>query len=266
MNWHSYGRSVAAVTIALSLVAFGGARTTAEAAAPAQIVWNGVQLGEAVSTLRDALGDPIRIIPDPTEPEARYWIPGSDSTFFLVLEKDGYVRGIHAFVEATPTAPVANVPPDPSGVQLGDTMQTVKQLHPNFTLGKGDQGEPVIFGAGPLRDSVVVYDFDHGRVHSFDWQMKLPANLPTLPPISEPDGTSVANAILDVQANESAGMHWEDLFISFQPCDTQALWQQTGQGIDWVQGHPYDVNHVVCPTTKVKRDFYFDIGNFFGKD
>jgi hypothetical protein len=266
MNWRTRGRIVAVATIALLLVPFGGARTPAVADAPSRVVWNGVELGVAVSGLRYALGDPLSITPDPTEPEARYWIPGSDSTFFLVLEERGYVRGIDAFVEATPTAPVANVPPDPSGVHLGDTMQTVKQLHPNFSTGS-DHGQPVIFGTGPLPNSIVVYEFDQGHVHSFDWQMKLPAGAPTLPPISESDGTSIANAILDVQANESFGMHWEDLFIAYQPpCDTQTQWQRTGQGIVWNQGHPFDVDHVVCPTTKTKRDFYFDISNFFGRN
>jgi hypothetical protein len=265
MTWRTRGRLVVIVTIALLLVPFGSARVPAVADAPANIVWNGVQLGVAVSTLRDTLGDPLTITPDPTEPEARYWIPGSDSTFFLILEERGYVRGIDVFVEATPTAPVANVPPDPSGVHLGDTMQTVKQLHPNFSTGS-DHGQPVIFGTGPLPNSIVVYEFAGGRVHSFDWQMKLPAGAPELPPISEPDGSSVANAILDVQANESAGEHWEDLFIADQQCDTQAQWQENGQGIFWSQGHPFDIDHVVCPTTKVKRDFYFDISNFFGRD
>lgn len=265
MNWRAPGRIVV-VTIALLLIPFGGIGMPAVAAAPANIVWNGVQLGVPVSTLRDIIGDPLKIIPDPTERNARYWVPGSDSTFFLVMEERGYVRGFDVFVEATPTEPVEFVPSDPSGVHLGDTMQTVKQLHPNFAVGKGDHGEPVIFGDGPLPKSVVVYDFDKGRVHSFDWQMKLPANLPTLPPISEPDGSSIANAILTIQSNESNGMHWQDLYLSFQQCDTQAQWQEKGQGIIWNSGHAYTVDHAVCPTTNTKRDFYFDIANFFGKD
>jgi hypothetical protein len=232
-----------ALALAVALATAGPTSDSSQA-----ISWNGVTLGMRVSQLRAMLGDPVEITPSSDERLARYWIPGSDSTFFFIVEQRGYVAAFHAFTEATPSSSITTVPADPSGVRLGDTMQSIEQLHPGFQTGAGDNGDQTLIGPGPTPHSGIGYDFDGGRLHSFDWVIRLPQQLPILPPISEPDGTSIANAIMDVQSNEMDGVHWEYIFIEFQACDGNTSWRPSGtQALLDENGKTYDRDHAICP-------------------
>ncbi len=259
-------RSIGCALAAFSLIVWLSGASTQAADTAGQIVWHGIVLGTPASKLKATFGDPLRITQGNDERVARYWIPGDDATFFLITEQRGYIFAFHAFTTSTPIAALENVPADPSGVHLGDTIQTVEQLHPSFKTETGDQGEPMLIGPGPLPDTAVIYDFDQGRVHSFAWQMEVPAGLPALPMLTEPDGSSMSNAIVDVQSDEFAGVHWEYLFIAFQPCDGNTAWRPSGeQALLSEHQRTYDRDHVVCPTTKAERDYYFDISSYFGK-
>lgn len=80
-----------------------------------------------------------------------------------------------------------------------------------------------------------------------------------------PSGDSPATAIVDPETNESAGVDWEYRFLRAHPCDGETAWKLQQQALVNAGNRVYDKLHVVCPTTKIERDFYFDITSYFGK-
>jgi hypothetical protein len=233
-------------------------------AADSQITWHNVTLGAPASTLRAKLGDPLRIVPIKDDRVARYWLPGADSTYLLIIEHNGYVVDFEAFTNTEPSGILDNVPPDPSGAHLGDTLENVKSRHPDFHQDVDEDGLPVLIG----RISTTVgaeYAFKNGRLVSFFWRMPPTASQPAQPPLSLPAGDSVASAILNLQQNETDGVAWEYRYLAFHPCADSARWQLKNQSLMQNGGRAYDRLHVVCPTTKAELDFYFDITSFYGK-
>jgi hypothetical protein len=257
-------RVAACLASCLSFVILSLPRSTP--AAQAQITWNKVTLGAPVSSLRPLLGDPLRIVlsSDGATRVGRYWIAGSPSTYFLVLEKRGYIEGFDAFTEASPSG-LENAPPDPSSARLGDTLESVKATHPDFHSATDDDGAQQLVGRSANPVAGVVYEFQNGRLRSFQWGVHIDDALPALPVLTSPAGDSLASSIIDIQSNEKQGVDWEYLYLSFHPCDRDTRWKLQQQAIDQNNGHVYDRLLVVCPSTKVERNFYFDIGSYFGK-
>jgi hypothetical protein len=93
----------------------------------------------------------------------------------------------------------------------------------------------------------------------------LPPSIPEQPQIRQPTGDSTADAILDVQQNETDGVDWEYVYLSYHPCDHDTLWKVQKQALVNAGGRAYDLLHVVCPTTKAERDIFFDVTPYFGK-
>jgi hypothetical protein len=230
------------------------------------ISWNNVALGAPVSSLRPLVGDPLRVVvsPDGATRIGRYWLPGLSSTVFLVLEQRGYIQGFSATTKDVSAGGFESVPPDPSDVHLGDSLDGVKKLHPEFHTEAADDGSPQLVGKVTNPTAGVVYEFQGGRVRSFQWGI-LDPGLPELPPLADPPGDSTATAVLDLQKTESQGTNWEALYLGYHRCDGQTPWNLTLQSTVRENGHVYDRLHVACPTTKTERDFYFDITSYFGK-
>jgi hypothetical protein len=232
-------------------------------ASGAPTTWHGVTLGAPASMLRAQLGDPLRIVSVNGRRVARYWLPGANSTYLLVVEGNGYISAFEAFTDA-PTAVLDNVAPDPSGLRLGDTLENVKAAHPDAGAAIDQDGRQTLLAR--ISDTVgAIYVFENGRLRSFQWVTKTPAAAPALPPISEPTGDSLFAAILDKQADETDGDAWEYRYLAFHPCSGDQGWQLKSQALLRDAGHAYDRLHVVCPATNAERDFYFDITSFFGK-
>ena len=80
-----------------------------------------------------------------------------------------------------------------------------------------------------------------------------------------PAGSSPATAIVDPKANETDGVAWEYAYLRAHPCDGDAQWKVRQQALITAGQRAYDRLHVVCPTTKVERDYFFDITSYFGK-
>ncbi|HEY1654238.1 MAG TPA: hypothetical protein VGF86_03905 [Candidatus Tumulicola sp.] len=70
---------------------------------------------------------------------------------------------------------------------------------------------------------------------------------------------------MDEQKNETNGVRWEYIFVAFHPCDGNQRWTIRSQALLSDGGTKYDRLHVLCPTTKTERDFFFDITGYFGK-
>lgn len=235
-------------------------------AATHAITWHNVTLGEPASALRAALGDPLRVIAfdkDDTR-VARYWLPGVKATYFLVIEHRGYVQGFDIFTESAPSNVLAAVAPDPSGIQLGDTLDAVKAKHAGFEQGRDPDGSETLSGKVST-GAGASYGFKNGRVFRIHWLTGIAANAPKLPPITTPIGDAFSTAISDMQTSEFDGVSWEYSYVAFHPCAPNANWQIKNQSLRKNGNRAFDVLHVKCPSTNAERDFYFDISNYFGK-
>jgi hypothetical protein len=230
------------------------------------VVWNRITLGGAASYLRAILGDPLRIVAFDSDASrvARYWLPGDNSTYVLVVERRGYVTSFDIITEATPTAPIQTVPPDPLGVRLGDTQTSIKAQHPDLQAGTDDQGMPTLMGRIGA-NAGAGYSFVKDRAQSIQWTTAVPKDAPELAPIAAPAGDAPSTAILDMQQNESDGVAWEYRYLAFHPCVENERWRMLKQSLVQDGTRVYDRLHVVCPSTKSERDFYFDVTNYFGK-
>ncbi len=232
-------------------------------AAGSAVAWHGVTLGAPASSLRPLLGDPLRIVPLNGRRVARYWLPGANSTYLLVVEESGYISSFEAFTDVTPTAVMDNVAPDPSGVRLGDTLEAVKSAHPDYHSAIDQDDRPLLV-VHVSSTTNAGYVFQDGRMRSFQWTTQLAAQ-PALPPLGAPNGDSPFAAILDKQANETDGVAWEYRYLAFHPCSGDTRWQIKNQSLMHAAGRAYDRLRVVCPATNSERDFYFDITSYFGK-
>lgn len=230
------------------------------------ISWNNVALGAPVSSLRPLVGDPLRVVvsPDGATRIGRYWLAGLSSTVFLVVEKRGYIQAFSATTKDVSAGGFESVPPDPSGVRLGDTLESVEKLHPEFHAEAADDGSPQLIGEVANPTGGVAYEFQGGRVRSFQWGI-LDPGLPELPALADPPGDSIATAVLVLQKTESQGTNWETLYLGYHRCDGRTRWNLAQQTTVRENGHVYDRLRVSCPSTKTERDFYFDITDYFGK-
>lgn len=237
---------------------------TVTLAADTPVAWHGVTLGAPASTLRPLLGDPLRIVPVNGARVARYWLPGANSTYLLVVENGGYISSFEAFTDVAPTAVLDNIAPDPSGVRLGDTLEAVKSAHPDYHSAIDPDDRPLLAVriSPPTNAS---YVFDNGRLRSFQWTSTAHAAQPALPLLTAPTGDSLFAAILDKQSKETDGVAWEYRYLAFHPCSGDTRWQIRSQSSMHAAGRAYDRLRVVCPATNAERDFYFDITSFFGK-
>lgn len=238
----------------------------ASAATPAPVTWQNVTLGQPASALRAVLGDPLRIVAfekDDTR-VARYWLAGANSTYLLVIERRGYVEGFDIFTDTAPSDVLANVSPDPSGVRLGDTMDSVRATHPGFREDQDRDGNATLVGKVSA-SAGAAYGFENGRVFRIHWSTAVSEEQPNLAPITVPAGDSSATAISDMQNNESDGVAWEYRYLAFHPCAENAHWQITKQLLVREGGRAYDVLHVACQGTSDERDYFFETSNYFGK-
>jgi hypothetical protein len=224
------------------------------------ISWNNVTLGAPVSSVRALAGDPLRVVtaPDGDTRIGRYWLPGLSSTAFLIVEKRGYILAFSATTKDVSAGGFEMVPPDPSGVHLGDSMASVKRLHPAFRTESAEDGSPQLVGDVADPAAGVVYEFQEGRLRSFQWGI-LDVVGPDLPVLSEPTGESAATAVLTKQRTANQVSTWESIYLGYHRCDARVRWNVVRQSVVHDDGHAYDRLELRCPSTKAVRDFYFDI-------
>lgn len=228
--------------------------------------WDSIALGAPASSLRPLIGDPVRItlVSNGTRRLARYWLPGADSTYVIVVEERGYIGAFDIFTDAAPAAVLDNVPADQLGIRLGDTFATAQQQATPLHRGADENGAPILIGK--VTPSIgAAYSFQGDRVQGIHWSTVLPGGAPELPALTLAAGDAISTAIVDGQKNESDGIAWEYRFLSFHPCGDGAFWKLQSQSLLHDGGRSYDKLHVFCPPTKGERDFYFDISSFFGK-
>lgn len=218
-------------------------------------------IGAPSAILRNTIGDPLQV--DGAEPlrSARYLVSGTNTSYFIVIERGGRIAGFAAFTVSDGT--VETMPPDPSGVSVGDTLDSVKAKHPDFQVNRNDDGNTLFVGmVSGIRAS---YQIVNGRVTDFVWTDPVDHGLPALAGIAVPAGDSLANVVLDVQKGESDGVEWEYRYLTAHRCAENSRWKLQRQALLHHEGRSYDLLHVICPATNAERDFYFDITSYFGK-
>jgi hypothetical protein len=223
--------------------------------------WNGLTIGAPSAALRTVIGDPLQLDGGGSLRSARYLIPGTNSSYFMVIERSGRIDGFAAFT--VPDGSLEAAPPDPSGVHIGDSLESVKVKHPDFQLKRDDDGNAVLVGMA--NGNRISYQITNGTVTNFIWTDPIDHGLPALTGIADPSGDSFANAILDVQSGESEGVSWEYRYLTAHRCAADDRWKLQQQSLLQHEGRAYDRLHVICPSTKTERDFYFDITPYFGK-
>jgi len=231
----------------------------------AALTFAGLTLGMPAGDLRPSFGDPLRILTfqDGGRRAARYLSPDS-SGLIVVIEERGYVQGVGIFAVTKGGDPSKIFPADPNGVVLGDTIQTVESRRLDARKQTDDKGAVTIVGKlSP--EAGYSYEFKDGKVASIYWGVPVPKGAPDLPALTEPDGGSPAGAITIVQNSEMTGVQWEYRFLAFHPCDGDTGWKLQQQSIVRDGTRSFDRLHVICPTTKAERDYYFDITSYFGK-
>jgi hypothetical protein len=230
--------------------------------APSSVRWNGIMLGAPSAPLRSTIGDPLLVTAGTTVRAARYWVAGTKASYFLVIEQDGHVVAFSAFTY--PDGTVEAVPSDPSNVSIGESLESAETKHPDFKMAEDSTGATVL--AGDLPGGVWVrYRIVNDRVAEFSWNVNRTQSSPALAEIADPAGDSFANAILDMQSDESAGVEWEYRYVAFHFCAEKVHWKMQSQSLLRHEGRAYDRLHVICPATNAERDFYFDITPYFGK-
>lgn len=246
----------------------------ARAADPPPFGWLGVTIGEPVASLRQTLGDPLLVTnyndSGPPYREARYVIEGTQA-YLIVTERWGRVTAVRAVLFEPPAGPLA-MPPDPSGLVLGQTAEEVGAKHPNARRRVDGDWLWLYESVGGQRGLAVLYKFFlAGRLQSAGYfLLAVPDDKATPPPdalpgLTEPAGDSFETAIADMQKNENDGVAWEYQYVALHPCGPNQRWQTKQQSLQNHANRVYDVLHVVCPATNAERNYFFDITAYFGK-
>jgi hypothetical protein len=74
-------------------------------------------------------------------------VPGTKASYFLVIEQDGRIVGFSAFTY--PDGAVEAVPPDPSNVSIGESLESAETKHPDFKVAEDSTGASVLAGDLP---------------------------------------------------------------------------------------------------------------------
>lgn len=246
----------------------------ARAADPAPAVsWLGVTIAAPVATLRQTLGDPLLVTTNTDSPpayrEARYAIDGTHA-FLILTERYGRVRSIRATLYSAPDAPLA-MPPDPSGIVLGETAEQIVAKHPNARRQVDGDWVSIYEAVAGQRNLGVRYKFFlTGRLQTIDYFLADPDAKATPPPdalpaLVEPAGDAYETAVIDGAKHETSGVDWEYLYLNLHACAPNQHWKTKQQSLQNHAGRVYDVLHVVCPSSNAERDYFFDITSYFGK-
>jgi hypothetical protein len=226
--------------------------------APVFTTWMGVSLGQASKDAKMSLGKPREIVPSSIGALWRYDVDNGNATLELVINQDRLLN-IAVRVKDGKRSVVA----DPFGATLGMSAQALQTMRgiPIATYGKGANlayGDPV--GVRWF------YTLDAGVVTGIEVSQPIaPPLAPQVISDASHDGSREGKAFLVKAATDIESTNAEYTFLRTLACDAGGTWKPVGQELVSAGGRYYDLMHVSCSTTKVPRDFYFDITQGFGK-
>lgn len=220
--------------------------------------WLGVTLGESSKDVRAQLGRPRQIIPSSVGDLWRYDIDNGNVTLELVLNQDQVLQ-----ISARLKDGKQSVLSDPFGASLGMSSQTLQSTR-GAPIATYDGGASLAYG-----DTSGVrwfYGLDNGVVTAIEVSKPMPPP-PAAEVMSDPahDGSTLSKAFLVKASTQTDSTNAEMRFLHQQPCSAGGNWQVAGEELVTAAGHFYDLFHVACSTTKLGRDFYFDVTGSYGK-
>jgi hypothetical protein len=240
------------------------------------VTWQGVMLGEPISTALALLGRPD------TRQKA---VMGSTLYEFRALDGDGTLSltesgGIVTAVRITVDDPAALRAPvaDPFGVALGDTADRLTELRgvPQRYDDDGDGEFTSYYGAPSdarwaygLRDDVVrsiavvqPYRIVRATGVAVSVPTPRPSNAPTPPP---PDASSLDRAIKVTPDDLAADSQFEYTYVRAVKCGSGDAFSPTAETIINAKHRNFSRIDAVCSSTGELRSFYFDITAVFGR-
>ena len=225
---------------------------------PAVSTWLGVTLGEAAKDVRAQLGKPRETLAASVGDIWRYDTDNGNVTLEIIINQ-GQVFNIAARVNDGKHSSLA----DPLGGALGMSAQALQTAR-GTPLATYDNGASLAYGqAAGVR---WFYSLDNGTVSAIEVSMPLPATpAPEVVADAAHDGSAPEKAITVKAATQADAAGAEVSFLRRSPCESGGNWQVVGQQLLPAGGRYYDLYHVVCTSTKLPRDFYFDITDSFGK-
>lgn len=234
------------------------AASPTSAVSPVPQLWLGLALGESTVNVRATLGKPLAIVPTSAGDLWRYDFDNHNVGLELLFDQDQLVN-IAARVKPAKQSSLT----DPFGGALGISAAALQTVR-GAPIATYDSGSSVAYGAS---DGVRwFYTIDNGLVSAIEESRPLPPTPPPAQVIADAthDGSSIAKALVVTATTDADAVNAEYVYIRGLECGVSGTWQVTGQNRIAQGGHDYDQLHATCTTSKVVRDFYFDITTSFG--
>jgi len=261
MMWHAERSSarLSAADAASPTPAPSPASSQASAApAPGMALWLGLALGESTVNVRATLGKPLEIVPTSAGDLWRYDFDSHNVGLELLFDQDQLVN-IAARVKPAKQSSLA----DPFGGALGMSAAALQAAR-GAPIATYDSGASVAYGES---DGVRwFYTLDNGLVSAIEESRPLPPTPPPAQVIADAthDGSSIAKAFVVTATTDADAVNAEYVYIRGLECGVSGTWQVTGQSLITQGSRYYHQLHATCTTSKIERDFYFDITASFG--
>jgi len=229
------------------------------AATPAPVTsWLRLTLGESSRDVRTTLGKPVETFTTSAGLLWRYDFDNLNVGLELLFDQDQLVN-IAARVKPSKRSSL----PDPFGGALGMSA-TALQSARGTPIATYDNGASIAYGAP---DGVRwFYSIDSGIVSAIEESKPLPPTPPPAQVVADPahDGSSISKALVVNATKDADAVNAEYVYIRGLECGVSGTWQVTGQRLITQAGREYDQLHAACTSSKLERDFYFDITQSFG--
>ena len=221
----------------------------------------GVTLGQTARSLVDQRGEPVGGFTIANV--ALYFYSAGGGIEDVVSVSSGNVTQVSALrVEGSGDSTIA-----PLGVQLDSPASALDSIAKDRFLSSSDSGQDATRTYRGDDGVEYVFHFKSDKITSIDARLTASAQA-ALQPSTMPvlhGGTAFDDAIVVKAPDEMTGIQFEHEYLSLHKCGDQGIWKMTRQALLTNAGRHYDVLSAECTRGDPKRDFYFDIENFFGK-
>lgn len=223
--------------------------------------WLGLHLGEPLTEVAAAWGDPLVATPG-ADVSTNVYVTDANRSFVTVLVRRGLVSGIRVW--EPPGA--ASTLRDPAGIALGDSEAAVRKARGAPSRAGSDSDGPYL--AYQNANLLWLYHLNgDGSVRTITVAATSAVldDLPAAPLPPAHGGTSVDDAVVVKQSDGRAGVGWEHLYLAVHPCPGGGRWTMDRQKLVRIYSRFYDDLHAVCSSNGSARDFFFDATAYAGK-
>lgn len=246
------------LVLAIALLCGSAAYAQTSSAAGNATQFEGVTLGEPMTSVRERLGDPVTVTSSMGKLIWRYMERGG-AIFLDVLVQDNVAYSV-TVVRRFPNSPYT----DAQGIAFGMTSDDVraKRGAPDRVSTNADDGSLDLW----YRDSssVWIYEFYSSKLGFI--QVLPPHGLnqgfAAAAATAAADGTSINQAIKIRPSNLLADTTWINTYLAMNHCGNGGRWKETSSTM---KADPavndlfaYSIVHARCTDGSTERDFFFD--------